>query len=941
MDMPSFFAHRKLLSQAILCCALCVPPAIASSLNEQLSATHSFSIPAQPLAEALIRFAQQANIQVSVDDALLNNINSAAVSGSQTSSEALELLLRNTGLRWRSGSQGLFLEPIPQDSSKVQLPRMTVVARYRPDMQIMNAEQISREPTRNGNITELLRLNPNVQFNASSNSGLHAGEIAPAYVSIHGQPFYSNNFTVDGLSNNDIMNPGASDGVAMSYSDYVNNSSGSIPPGNPESFYVDSSLVKELRVFDSNVPAKYSQFTGGVIDADLKAPDLRRASGSIRFRTTRDNWTRIHEDKLSEDPIDGDATRQNSGQPEFIKRSYHFDINQPLGERSALLFSYDRTESKIPKFQPVLGSKENERRLSETFLLKGLFEVDERNKLITSLMYSPHENLHIPTNSVRDGKMTISGGGWQAFADWEHRFDAGVVNTKLSFSSKTNRREWENSERFIQHNNAPASLGWCSSSVNAQGNCTAREGGFPEDYSEHITWGLKQDWAMRSFLIGSVEHQIDWGWQAEVANVRYKRVDDHITDYSNQFPQSDLSGCFDCNPEEGWSIVRRVVYPKTDTKVGVNQFGLYVSDRIGIERLTLTPGVRIDYDEFLKNTNVAPRFAFNVDIFHDGKTNVFGGANRYYAGNMVYYAMRAALPSGIAYGATSGANRRKPTQQWEDTKASAVNTTRYDSITSLKTPYSDELNIGWSQQWGNQLVTLKHVYREGKDQFKQSRGEKNERFLTNEGHSRSNTTSLQFGNLNPYELGLLRFNYRFGAKYFETRNNNRYAYDNISNEELFDWMAIIDGKLMRPDEIPALDFNQPWSAFVEFDTDLPAQGLSWTHRINYADGYTAYLSKPVNCANAAISACGDYRGRAYAYSKRDFKDALTIDWRISLTIPTHKQQHLELTLDVLNVLDNKVGANVGSGVNGSMSSSGFASGYETGRQLWLGASYTW
>ena len=62
-------------------------------------------------------------------------------------------------------------------------------------------------PTKDGNITELLRNNPNVQFSNTSDTAEAAGEIAPNEVSIHGAAFYSNNYTIDGLSNNDNLNP--------------------------------------------------------------------------------------------------------------------------------------------------------------------------------------------------------------------------------------------------------------------------------------------------------------------------------------------------------------------------------------------------------------------------------------------------------------------------------------------------------------------------------------------------------------------------------------------------------------------------------------------------------------------------------------------------------------------------------------------------------------
>lgn len=126
--------------------------------------------------------------------------------------------------------------------------------------------QIERMPTKDGNITELLRNNPNVQFSNTSDTAEAAGEIAPNEVSIHGAAFYSNNYTIDGLSNNDNLNP-ASDNSIRAGKDVDGYSPMDLPGGGTQSFWIDSSLLQNVEVFDSNISAKYGNFTGGVINA--------------------------------------------------------------------------------------------------------------------------------------------------------------------------------------------------------------------------------------------------------------------------------------------------------------------------------------------------------------------------------------------------------------------------------------------------------------------------------------------------------------------------------------------------------------------------------------------------------------------------------------------------------------------------------------------------
>jgi hypothetical protein len=60
-----------------------------------------FDIPAQPLERALLTYSRIANVQVLYDAALVQAQHSSPVQGSYRATEALELLLRGTGLRVR------------------------------------------------------------------------------------------------------------------------------------------------------------------------------------------------------------------------------------------------------------------------------------------------------------------------------------------------------------------------------------------------------------------------------------------------------------------------------------------------------------------------------------------------------------------------------------------------------------------------------------------------------------------------------------------------------------------------------------------------------------------------------------------------------------------------------------------------------------------------
>lgn len=85
-----------------LCCAVALAPVQAEDETPRavLAQIHSFDIPAQKLAIALINFGQQSGLQVTVDPDLLENLHSTAISGQLSSEAALAQLLLGTGITW-------------------------------------------------------------------------------------------------------------------------------------------------------------------------------------------------------------------------------------------------------------------------------------------------------------------------------------------------------------------------------------------------------------------------------------------------------------------------------------------------------------------------------------------------------------------------------------------------------------------------------------------------------------------------------------------------------------------------------------------------------------------------------------------------------------------------------------------------------------------------
>lgn len=82
------------------------------------------------------------------------------------------------------------------------------------------------------------------------------------------------------------------------------------------------------------------------------------------------------------------------------------------------------------------------------------------------------------------------------------------------------------------------------------------------------------------------------------------------------------------------------IYHKGKGSLGIDNYTLYMADRISWRNVSLMPGVRYDYDNYLSNHNISPRFMTEWDIFADQTSMITAGYNRYYGGNILDMGLR-------------------------------------------------------------------------------------------------------------------------------------------------------------------------------------------------------------------------------------------------------------------------------------------------------------
>ncbi|WP_407307667.1 TonB-dependent receptor plug domain-containing protein [Acinetobacter sp.] len=114
---------------------------------------------------------------------------------------------------------------------------------------VYTKEDLDKSPNSSKNINDFLKVNLNVQFDQGYRSGKQQGELSPAEISINGSLHYENKFLINGLSINNTINP---DGGS-------NNNANMDLMGSSQTVAVNTDLICNLTVLDSNIGAEYGE----------------------------------------------------------------------------------------------------------------------------------------------------------------------------------------------------------------------------------------------------------------------------------------------------------------------------------------------------------------------------------------------------------------------------------------------------------------------------------------------------------------------------------------------------------------------------------------------------------------------------------------------------------------------------------------------------------
>ncbi len=885
-----------------------------------------YDIPAGPLGEALNRFALQAGVAIAVDAEKLRGLRAEKLKGRYDVDSGFHFLLRHSGYRVSRTAAGYVLVAVPasapapvpapavrrEEAGDPELAETLVVdQRESAGVAVLDRHTIDAMTSGNGDITSVLRVLPNIQFDkAKAHTGTQ-GEIAPADISINGAKFYQNLFQLDGMSFNNDIDPASGDKSA-SIAEVSSAAQG---------FAIDTSLLCKITVRDSNVPAEFGGFSGGVVSADTCAP-TKDFAGSVSVGTTRSSWM---EYKIApEQRADyEDATSPNYARA-FDKWTYKASLQGRPTENLGLIGSFVRKTSTIPlngnsAFRNGNGGHAEQSRQTDNFFVKAFWKPTAGNDVDFSISYAPTDDQRF-IESIKDSQFTYKAGGLGLNAGIATHFDGFTLSQRATYTEMESSRDGDSSIYKTWRYSA-GDKNW-GVPTSTWANALSLEGGYGsiEQRQTALNYQMKLDWDPVS-LIG-LEHRFQAGFELAEKESSYERK----TQYESYYNPATWSGgcvraggttdpyCSASPTSNGWAgqyLRNRVIYLAGKYSIFDRSAGIFLQDEIRKGNFSARLGLRYDDSKLAPQANLAPRSAFSYDLFGDGNTRLEAGANRYYGRNFMTYYMQAnrlSLQSMIA--------TRTGLVDWAPfTPASSAITYRFEE---LKTPYDDEVMLAFRQKWAGALWGIKYVDRKSRDQVVRVLRKAGDSWVENSGTGEAQTLSLTAETLRPIRIGETRTSIMAGIDKIESRTShaNYFSDESDFNDNGGLGYIVYDGNLIQAINKPADNYNRPLTARLLLTTLIPSANVTIGNFLSYREGYQKVVRNGLKEVGGVLY---------HNYERLSFKSAFTWDMRINWDIPSPTAQKPYVSLSIDNVLN----------ATNPIENSGTYLVYEKGRQFWL------
>ena len=754
-----------------------------------------------------------------------------------------------------------------------------------------DAEFIANMPANEANLADVLRVNPAVGFSRESNLSANSAVIRPAEISIHGQPFYQNAFLINGVDTSNDLNPAASDDV-WSTPSLVQPHGGSSPQG----YYVDTNLIESVEVYDSNVPAEYGGFLGGVIGVELKryaGEDLL----ALAYGLGRDEWEEFH---VSEDDLTAADYYRAAYTPDYRKNRVGVGVLRGIGPLG-LAMSVSRLNSTFSQRYDKryhFGRQVEQRLEYEDTIDNLLGRIDTTvGATEVGVLFRHSRRRHDGlTSTTYDGRFEKDHDGNGVTVELERPVGKGTLELQIGLDRLEDILD-SDSNRFTFHEYA-------------EGSATEAQyfGAFGDSHQSQTRVSITPKWTLGPRLTGEVEHGISLGGSVNRTDSYYERPGDIVFEQSWCIRDQGREGCRDQDGDgvsgPGDEYLARISnYFANKVDLTYASAGIYAQDSMKLGRWGVDLGFRIDWNDYLGNVDVSPRLSVQRDLFGDNSTILITGLNRYYGRSFFRYHLNDAITGW-----------RDSTQFNVDGSVRRVLT--YDDRSGrsdLATPYSDEWMLGWTQAIGKSTLRTQFVNRERRD------GVSRERFCldpedsrcreytyvyANNGRSSTQSVGMRLESVEPLRVGPTVTTFRLSLSY---RNSTSNSQDNDAYDDpIEDDLIYYDGRLTTVDDLPAWDYNVPFSTGFTATTFFPDWNVIWSSFVNVRRGGTIARDSGLDCDDDEIDYC---EGSYDIYENFDFDGLVTLDTRVVWRPELISEVQGALGIVVQNLFDDTVDTN--------------------------------
>lgn len=665
-----------------------------------------FDIPASSLFDAVQTLSRQAGIPITILPDVPAETPTPGVSGEFSAEQVLSRLLAGTGIPFRAANGAIIVGRQPdRDSVEVLRPisvvgTMPMIAMPADNgssgLSVISENTIKAIGTGDKDPVRLLRVLPNVnwdnnQFAVSQSGGtgtLSEQDLTPERVSISGGKVYENKFLIDGMNNVS----------GFDVTSTVEGDADKIGINNPMALFVNSDVLKEVAVYDSNVPARYSGFTGGVVDMRTRDPS-DKFRGAVGYARESGDWVHYRNE--------GEEFNTTAEKPNFTKNSYDLSIDVPVNDKLRTMFAASRVTAEQLRTPTAAYAQDDSKGATQSVRASYLGAVsgdlNDETKVSMKFLFAPYSQEYTRANMVED-RQTTKGDNYSVNGEIRHEADAFTTTLALGMAQSGFERDAPDVAYVWRRTGSLTNL--CGAT-----NCT--QGGYGDITDTQRNFQAKGDVATKAL-------GVDWatGFDLDQGTLQRRR-----NQANSIYSTATLGANIVCPAGDPACITgeqvltKRQTYLARDVTVDVLNAGYWAegSKNIGInagpvESLDVRLGLRGDYGDYLDNLNWAPRFSTTLNFAE--RVGLTFGANRYYSTDTLTYALYQNAPSQLT-------QTRTVTGGVVGAWGNAVPAYQFRQA-DLRTPYSDERTVALNMPllWGDGRV--KALTRRTRDEISQT-----------------------------------------------------------------------------------------------------------------------------------------------------------------------------------------------------------------------------